>query len=108
VARGQREAAYAQGFTRRQTMRHIIFPQALPQILPPLTGQLISTIKDSAIVSVISIQELTFQGMELMSATYLTFEIWITITVMYLMLTLACSLGVQYIEVAVKRRHGIY
>jgi polar amino acid transport system permease protein len=108
VDRGQREAAYAQGFTRRQTMRHIIFPQALPQILPPLTGQLISTIKDSAIVSVISIQELTFQGLELMSATYLTFEIWITITVMYLVLTLACSLGVQYIEAAVKRRHGIY
>jgi polar amino acid transport system permease protein len=43
-----------------------------------------------------------------MSATYLTFEIWITITVMYLVLTLACSLGVQYIEAAVKRRHGIY
>jgi len=103
---GQREAAYAQGFTRGQTMRHIIFPQALPQILPPLSGQLISTIKDSAIVSVISIQELTFQGMELMSATYLTFEIWITITVMYLLLTFSCSLAVQYIEAAVKRRHG--
>ena len=103
---GQREAAYAQVFTRWQTMRHIIFPQALPQILPPLSGQLISTIKDSAIVSVISIQELTFQGMELMSATYLTFEIWITITIMYLMLTLSCSLAVQYIETTVKRRQG--
>jgi len=106
VAQGQREAAYAQGLTRRQTMRHIILPQALPQILPPLAGQLISTIKDSAIVSVISIQELTFQGLELMSATYLIFEIWITITVMYLILTLSCSLAVQYVEGVVKRRYG--
>jgi polar amino acid transport system permease protein len=51
--------------------------------MPPLAGQFISTIKDSAIVSVISIQELTFQGMELMAATFLTFEIWITILAIY-------------------------
>jgi polar amino acid transport system permease protein len=63
-----------------------------------LAGQFISTIKDSAIVSVISIQELTFQGMELMSTTYFTFEIWITITAMYLILTLSCSLGVAKLE----------
>ena len=61
----------------------------------PGAGQLISTIKDSAIVSVISIPELTFQGLELMSATYLTFEVWITITALYFLLTFACSLGVK-------------
>ena len=71
--------------------------------LPPLAGQFISTIKDSAIVSVISIQELTFQGMELMSTTYFTFEIWITITVMYLILTLTCSLAVAKIEIYVRK-----
>jgi polar amino acid transport system permease protein len=99
---GQWEASKALGFTRWQQMRHIILPRAFQRVLPPLSGQFISTIKDSAIVSVISIQELTFQGMELMSATYLTFEIWITITIMYLALTLPCSLLIQRIEVALR------
>jgi len=84
-------------------MCYIILPQAMPRILPPLAGQFISTIKDSAIVSIISIQELTFQGMELMSATYLTFEIWITITGLYLMLTLSLSLVVERFEVYLRR-----
>ena len=66
--------------------------------MPPLAGQFISTIKDSAIVSVISVQELTFQGMELMAATYLTFEIWITVAVLYCVLTLTCSLVAGRIE----------
>ena len=99
IEKGQWEASDALGFTGWQKMRYIILPQATQRILPPLAGQFISTIKDSAIVSVISIQELTFQGMELMSATYLTFEIWITITVMYLSLTLTCSLAVERLEI---------
>jgi len=105
IEREQWDAAKALGFTRRQMMRHIILPQALARTLPPLAGQLVSTIKDSAIVSVISIQELTFQGMELMSATYLTFEIWITITALYFTLTFGCSLGVRRLEI-MQRRHG--
>ena len=103
IEREQWEASYALGFSRWQQMRYIILPQATPRILPPLAGQFISTIKDSAIVSVISIQELTFQGMELMSATYLTFEIWITITGLYLMLTLSLSLVVERFEVYLRR-----
>jgi polar amino acid transport system permease protein len=91
VGRGQREAARAMGLSRAQEMRFIVFPQALPRILPPLAGQLVSTIKDSAIVSVISIQELTFQGMEVMSATYLTFEIWTTVAALYFILTFSLS-----------------
>ena len=79
-------------------MRHIILPQAYQRILPPLAGQFIALIKDSSIVSVISIQELTFQGTELMTGTLLTMEIWITITILYLMLTLPCSLLVERIE----------
>ena len=78
---------------------HVVGPQAIRRILPPLSGQFISTIKDSAIVSVISIQELTFRGMELMASTYLTFEIWITVTVLYLVLTLTCSLVVERLEI---------
>jgi polar amino acid transport system permease protein len=106
IPRGQHEAAYALGLSRLQTMRHVILPQAIKTILPPLAGQFISTIKDSAIVSVISIQELTFQGMELMAATYLTFECWITITILYLVLTLTLSLGVERFEIHMKRKEA--
>jgi polar amino acid transport system permease protein len=98
IEKGQWEAAYALGLSSRQRMQHVILPQAMRRILPPLGGQFISTIKDSAIVSVISIQELTFQGMELMSATYLTFEVWITVFLLYLSLTLTCSLAVNRLE----------
>jgi len=103
IEKGQWQAAYALGLSWWQQMRHIILPQAMQRILPPLAGQLISTIKDSAIVSVISVQELTFQGMELMSATYLTFEVWITVTVLYLILTLSLSLAVRRLEIHMRR-----
>jgi polar amino acid transport system permease protein len=106
IERGQWEASHALGLSWWQQMRHIILPQATQRILPPLAGQFISTIKDSAIVSVISIQELTFQGMELMSATYLTFEVWITITVLYLLLTLTLSLAVGRLEVFMRKRQA--
>lgn len=104
IEKGQYEAASALGLTFWQKMRHVILPQAFLRILPPLAGQFISTIKDSAIVSVISIPELTFQGMELMAATYLTFECWITITVLYLVLTLSLSLAVGRLEIYLRRR----
>ncbi len=103
IEKGQWEASSALGFSRWQQMRYVIFPQAIQRVLPPLAGQFISTIKDSAIVSVISIQELTFQGMELMSATFLTFEVWITIMVLYLLLCLTCSLLVERLEIYMKR-----
>jgi polar amino acid transport system permease protein len=92
------EAAYITEIVRAGIQSIVILPQALQRILPSLAGQLISTIKDSSIVSVISIPELTFQGLELMSATYLTFEVWITITALYFLLTFACSLGVKRLE----------
>ena len=98
INRGQWEASYALGLSRWQQMRYVILPQAYQRILPPLAGQFISLIKDSSIVSVISIQELTFQGTELMTSTLLTMEIWITITILYLALTLPCSLLVARLE----------
>jgi len=104
IERGQWEASYALGLSWWQQMRYVILPQAVQRILPPLAGQFISTIKDSAIVSVISVQELTFQGLELMSATYLTFECWITITVLYLVMALSLSLAVERIEIRMHRR----
>jgi polar amino acid transport system permease protein len=98
VEKGQWEASRSLGLSRWHQMRRVIGPQAIQSILPPLAGQFVSTIKDSSIVAVISIQELTFQAMELMSATYLTFEIWITVTLLYLLLTLPCALAVSRLE----------
>ena len=103
IDKGQWEASSGLGFTRAQQLRHVIFPQALRRVMPPLAGQFISTIKDSAIVSVISIQELTFQGMELMAATFLTFEVWITILAIYFVLCLICSLLVERFEFHLKK-----
>jgi polar amino acid transport system permease protein len=103
IDKGQWEAARSIGMSAWPTMRRVILPQAVRRILPPLAGQFISTIKDSAIVAVISVQELTFQGMELMAATYLTFEIWITIAVLYLFLTLGCSLAVDRLQFYMNR-----
>jgi polar amino acid transport system permease protein len=103
IEKGIWEAAHALGLSRWQQLRYVVLPLAAQRILPPLAGQFISTIKDSAIVSVISIQELTFRGMELMSATYLIFEVWITITVLYLVLTLSLSLAVSRIENYLRR-----
>ncbi|WP_147821559.1 amino acid ABC transporter permease [Salidesulfovibrio onnuriiensis] len=104
VETGQWEASCALGFTRFQQMTHIILPQALQRMLPALAGQFISTVKDSAIVAVISIQELTFQGLQLMTTTYRTFETWITILAMYFVLTLLCSLLVRRLELRMARK----
>ena len=103
IETGQWEAARALGMRRWQILQEVILPQAFQQMIPPLAGQAISTIKDSAIVSVISIQELTFQGMELMAATYLTFEVWITITVLYFLLTYGCSWLAGRLELRLRR-----
>lgn len=102
---GQWEAARALGMRRWQLLRHIVLPQAFQKMIPPLAGQAISTIKDSAIVSVISIQELTFQGMELMAATYLTFEVWITVTLLYFLLTFSCSRLAGWLELRLRRSY---
>jgi len=103
IESGQWEAARALGMRRWQVLQDVILPQAFQRMVPPLAGQAISTIKDSAIVSVISIQELTFQGMELMAATYLTFEVWITITVLYFLLTYSFSWMAGRLELRFQR-----
>ena len=103
IERGQWEASYALGLTRWQQMRHVVLPQAVARILPPLAGQFISLIKDSSICSVISVQELTFQGSELMAATYFTIEIWLVVAGLYLMMTLSCSLAVERLEIYMAR-----
>lgn len=103
VERGQREAAYALGLSWMDQMRLVILPQAIKRILPALAGQFISTIKDSAIVAAISIQELTYQGMQLAVSTHFTFEVWLLVAVLYLVLTLTLSLGVSRLEKSLRK-----
>jgi len=103
IEKGQKDAAYALGLSQWHEIRFIILPQAIKRILPPLGGQFISTIKDSAIVSAISIQELTYQSVQLISTTYLIFETWITTTGLYLVLTLSLSLALARIEKRLRR-----
>ena len=86
ITKGQWEAARAIGLSPLDVLRDIIFPQAVHKILPPLAGQFITLIKDSAIVSLISIQELTFLATEVASTTTKVFETWIIVGAMYFIL----------------------
>ena len=98
VDRGQFEASDAAGLTTYNKYRYIIMPQSLPLILPPLTGLLISLIKHSAIVSVIAVSELTTTGLNLISDTFMAFEVWFIIAGIYLTLTISLSIGVGQLE----------
>lgn len=104
VPQGQWEAGQALGFPRWKLLANIIYPQAFRTMIPPLTGQMISTIKDSAIVSVISIQELTFQGAQLVATTYRTFEIWLSVAGLYFVLTYSCSLVAAWTEKTLRKQ----
>jgi polar amino acid transport system permease protein len=103
---GQWEAGEALGLNRRKVMRFIVLPQATKIMLPPLANEFINTIKWSSIVSIISIQELTFQALQVMASTQATIEIWLTISTMYLVLCLGLSLVVRKIEVHLARSEG--
>jgi polar amino acid transport system permease protein len=103
VPRGQMEAARSLGMGYAQAMRCVILPQALRKTLPPLAGQGINLIKDSALVSVMPITDLTKAGREIVSSTFTPFEVWFTVALMYLVLTGALSLWVRRLE----RRLGV-
>jgi len=98
VNKGQWEASYTLGLSTYQNYRYIILPQAIRRILPPLTSQAISLIKDSSLVSVIAIYEMTMQANEIASETFLVFEIFFTIAAIYLALAITLSQVVAYFE----------
>ncbi len=98
IPAGQWEAAASLGLTRPQAYRYIILPQALRQMIPPLTSQAISLVKDSALVSTIAIYDLTMQGQQIIAETFLTFEIWFTVAAIYLAVTMFLSILVKYLE----------
>jgi polar amino acid transport system permease protein len=103
IERGQNEAAYSLGLKWGDKMRYIILPQAIKRVLPPLANEFINTIKYSSLTSVVSIQELTFMGRQVVVATRLIFETWITISVMYMLLTLTLSLLTSRLERRLQR-----
>ncbi|MHA6265382.1 amino acid ABC transporter permease [Aliiroseovarius sp. CAU 1755] len=98
VAVGQWEAAASIGMSKGQAYRYIILPQSVRFMLPPLTGEIVNLIKSSAIVSVIAVAELTTVGRNIISDTYMSFEIWFTVAAVYLALTLVLSFGVSALE----------
>jgi polar amino acid transport system permease protein len=98
VNKGQWEAAHTLGLSTYQSYRYIILPQAIRRILPPLTSQAVSLIKDSSLVSVIAIYEMTMYANEIASETFLVFEIFFTIAAIYLALALVLSRIVAHFE----------
>ena len=100
IEKEQWEASAALGLTWLQQMRFIILPQAARRVLPPLANEFINTIKYSSIVSIISIQELTFQGLQVITSTQRTIEVWLTISLMYLLLCFSVSLLARRLEVS--------
>lgn len=92
VPRGQWDAARALGFSRLAAIRLVVLPQAARGMLPPLTGQCISTFKDSALASLISLPDLTFQSLEIMAVSRMTFEIWSVTAIIYLLIGLCLAI----------------
>ncbi len=103
VPKGQWEAAKSIGMSQPQTYRYIILPQSVRFMLPPMTGEVVHLIKSSAIVSVIAVAELTTFGRNIISDTYMSFEIWFTVAIVYMVVTLILSIGVSYLE----RRYAV-
>jgi polar amino acid transport system permease protein len=98
IERGQMEAARSMGMTYFQAMRYIILPQAIKVILPPLGNDFIAMLKDSSLISVLAVRDLTQLGKLNRSRTFRTFETWNTVTYLYLSMTLLGSMGVKWLE----------
>ena len=98
VAQGQWEAAKSIGMSKPQMYRYIILPQSIRFMLPPMTGEVVHMVKSSAIVSVIAVAELTTLGQNIISDTYMAFEIWFTIAVIYMIVIMILSIGASQVE----------
>lgn len=98
IDKGQMEAGRSLGMTWVQTMRYIIVPQAFKRVIPPLGNEFIALLKDSSLVSVIGFGELTRRGQLIIAKTYGSLEIWLSVAVIYLAMTLTISRFVAYLE----------
>jgi len=96
--KGQWEAAHSLGLSTFDTYRDVILPQAIRRILPPLTSQVVTLIKNSALVSLVSLSDLALQARVIAADTFLTFEVWFTAAAIYLVVTVPLSTVVYYME----------
>lgn len=98
IGPGQWEAARSTGLSHTQALRLVVFPQALKRIIPPVTGQFVSLIKDSSLLSIISVRELS-KGAEMVNAaTYKTFEAYLPLALFYLLLTYPLTILTSHLE----------
>ncbi len=98
ISKGQNEAARSLGMTHGQAMRYIILPQAVKVILPPVGNEFISLLKDSSLVSVVAVADMTRRGREFMAANFIPVETWLMIALLYLIMTLIAARVVAWIE----------
>lgn len=98
VPPGQWEASHSIGMTNGQIYRYIVLPQSVPFVLPPMTNEIVGLVKSSAIVSVIAVAELTTIGRNIISNTYMSFEIWFTIAAVYMVVCLIISIFTSVLE----------
>lgn len=100
------EAGRALGLRSSQVMNEVVLPQAVRQMIPALAGQFISLIKDSSLISLISIQELTFAGTELAVSSGRVFEVWLTVAALYFLLCFGLAWWFRRLERRLSRyRH---
>lgn len=98
ISHGQMEAARSTGLTHFQAMLYVIWPQAFRRMIPPLTNQCIISLKDTSLLVVIGVGELTRQGQEIISVNFRAFEVWLTVAIFYLIITLSISALLKYLE----------
>jgi len=98
IPKGQMEAARSLGMTYFQAMRYVIIPQAIRVILPPVGNEFISMLKDSSLVSVVAVADLTLRGRQFMASSFLPIETWMMVALIYLTLTLFSARLVNWIE----------
>jgi polar amino acid transport system permease protein len=98
IPKGQMEAARSLGMTYGQAMRHIILPQAIRVVLPPVCNEFIALLKDSSLVSVVAVADLTRRGREFMSVHFNPIEVWTMIALIYLIMTLLSGRLATWIE----------
>ena len=98
IDEGQMEAGRSLGMTWTQTMRYVIVPQAMKRVIPPLGNEFIALLKDSSLVSVIGFEELTRRGQLIIAKTYGSLEIWFSVAIIYLAMTLTISRFVAFLE----------
>jgi glutamine transport system permease protein len=98
IDQGQKEAGRSIGLTHFQTMLYVIWPQAFKRMIPPLGNQFIISLKDTSLLVVVGVGELTRTGQEIIAANFRAFEVWIAVAIMYLAMTLTLSAVLNYIE----------